>query len=85
MLMRQRRFVLGCLGWTFVVGVGLAALDALTLRLFFVLSLAGFLGAMEVATPFEVKPVWVRRARVVLALALAVFGSLVVSELVAKV
>jgi len=56
---RQRqRFIHGQLAWMLMVIVLLAVLDALTLELYFVLSLIGLLVVVELTAPFNVTPRW---------------------------
>lgn len=63
--------------------VALAALDSLSLELFFVLSLLGFLIVTELTAPVRVTPTWRRRLRWFVALGLAAFGYVVVRRVLA--
>lgn len=59
----------------------LALLDALTVELFFVLSLIGFLVVTELTAPFAVTPRWRKRLKWIIALGLLVFGAIVVRRI----
>lgn len=61
----------------------LAALDALSLKLFFVVSLIGFLVVLELTAPLNVTPQWRRRLRWILALAMIGFVAIVVRRILA--
>ncbi len=63
--------------------LALALLDALTVELFFVLSLIGFLVVTELTAPFAVTPRWRKRLRWIIALGLLVFGVIVVRRILA--
>ena len=75
---RRQRFVHGQTAWMLATIVGLAALDALSLELFFVISLVGFLVVVELTAPFSVTPQWRSRLRWIILAGLAVFGYIVV-------
>jgi hypothetical protein len=59
------------------VVVVLAALGALSLELFFVLSLIGLLVVIELTAPFDVTPAWRRRLKWLIALGLLGFAYVV--------
>ena len=80
---RRQRFVVATTGWFLAVALLLVLLDSLTLELFFVLSLIGFLIAMELTAPVGVTPRWRRRLRWLLVPALVVFAYLVVRRILA--
>lgn len=61
--------------------LALALLDALTLELFFVLSLIGFLVVTELTAPFAVTPRWRKRLKWIIALGLVVFSAIVVRRI----
>ena len=83
MLTRRRRlFLNGQLAWMLSVIVTLALFDALSLELFFLLSLIGLLIVTELTAPVNVTPEWRRRLRWVVLAGLAVFGYIVVRWLV---
>ena len=83
MLTRRRRlFLNGQLAWMLSVIVILALFDALSLELFFLLSLIGLLIVTELTAPVNVTPEWRRRLRWVVLAGLAVFGYIVVRWLV---
>ena len=63
MATRQRQqFIYGHLTWVLGTILVLTLLDALTLELFFVVSLVGFLVIVELVAPQAVSPRW-RRSR----------------------
>ena len=64
-----------------VVLVGLAALGALSLELFFVLSFIGLLVVVEFTAPFNVTPRWRRRLKWFIVLGLLVFVGLVLRQM----
>jgi hypothetical protein len=80
---RRQRFVHGQTAWMLATIVGLAALDALSLELFFVVSLIGFLVVVELTAPFSVTPQWRSRLRWIILAGLAVFGYIVVQRVLA--
>ncbi len=83
MLTRRRRlFLNGQLAWMLSAIVVLALFDALSLELFFLLSLIGLLIVTELTAPVNVTPEWRRRLRWVVLAGLAVFGYIVVRWLV---
>ena len=61
--------------------LGLALLDALSLELFFVLSLIGFLIVTELTAPLNVSPAWRRRLRWVIAAGLLGFAVIVIRRI----
>lgn len=63
--------------------LALAVLDALSLELFFVVSLIGFLVVLELTAPLNVTPEWRRRLRWILAIAMIGFVAIVVRRIVA--
>ncbi|QLH81345.1 hypothetical protein [Halosimplex pelagicum] len=77
----RRRFVQGNLVWLLATALALVLLDALTLELFFVVALIGFLVTLELATPVSVTPRWRRRLRWIVAVGLLVFGYIVVRRI----
>ena len=61
--------------------LALALLDALSLELFFVLSLIGFLIVTELTAPLNVSPAWRRRLRWVIVAGLIGFAIIVVRRI----
>ena len=61
--------------------VVLATIGSLSLELFFVLSLIGFLVVVELTSPVAVTPEWRRRLPWFIALGLLVFGYIVVRRI----
>ena len=60
---RRQQFIHGQAAWMLAVLVGLAAVGALSLELFFVLSLIGLLVVIELTAPFNVTPKWRSRLK----------------------
>ena len=80
---RRRRFITGTLAWQLAAALVLVLLDALTLELFFVVALIGFLVVTELTAPFRVTPRWRRRLRWLIAGGLLVFAYVVVKRILA--
>lgn len=79
---RRRRFIHGQTAWMLATIVLLALLNTLSLELFFVLSLIGFLVVTELTAPFNVTPEWRARLRWIIAVGLAIFGYIVVRRII---
>lgn len=60
---RRQQFIHGQAAWMLAVIVVLAALGALSLELFFVLSLIGLLVVIELTAPFNLTPTWRSRLK----------------------
>ena len=80
---RRQQFVAGQVVWLLATIVVLSVLGALSLELFFVVSLIGFLVVIELTAPFAVTPTWRRRLRWLVLLGLLVFGYVVVRRILA--
>lgn len=81
---RQRQqFIIGHVAWLLGTLLVLSVLGALSLELFFVVSLIGFLIVVELTAPFAVTPMWRRRLRWIIGLGLLVFGYIVVRRILA--
>lgn len=78
---RRRRFIYGQTAWMLATIVGLALLGALSLELFFVVSLIGFLIVVELTAPFSVTPAWRSRLRWIVLLGLLGFSYIVVRRI----
>lgn len=78
---RRRRFIHGQTAWMLASALALVLLDTLTLELFFVLSLIGFLVITELTAPFNVTPQWRTRLKWIIGLGLVVFGYIVVRRI----
>jgi hypothetical protein len=74
---RRQRFVRAQTAWMVAAIVVLTLLGALTLELFFVVSLIGLLVVVELTAPFAVTPRWRARLRWVIVLGLVGFGYVV--------
>lgn len=79
---RRRRFIHGQTAWMLATIVLLALLNTLSLELFFVLSLIGFLVVTELTAPFNVTPEWRTRLRWIIVVGLAIFGYIVVRRII---
>lgn len=78
---RRQRFIHAQIAWMLTAIIGLGLLESLTLELFFVLSLIGFLVVVEITAPFNVTPHWRKRLRWIIGLGLIVFGYIVVKRI----
>ncbi|EMA30207.1 hypothetical protein [Haloarcula japonica] len=82
MATRQRqRFIYGHLTWVLGTILVLTLLDALTLELFFVVSLIGFLVTVELVAPQAVSPRWRRRLWWLIGLGLVGFAYVVIKRI----
>lgn len=79
---RRRRFIHGQIAWMLVSAFLLSLVGALSLELFFILSLIGLLVLTEVTAPRNVTPRWRRRLHVLVIIGLLAFMYHVVSRLV---
>ena len=81
---RQRnRFIIGHMAWAVGTILALSLSGALSLELFFVVSLIGFLIVVELTAPFAVTPQWRRRLRWIIGVGLLVFGYIVIRRILA--
>lgn len=78
---RRLRFVHAQAAWLLAALLALTLLEALSLELFFVVSLVGFLVVIQLTAPFNVTPRWRRRLTWFIAVGLAVFGYIVVKRI----
>lgn len=78
---RRQRFLHGQAAWMLASILLLSLVGALSLELFFVLSLIGFLVVVELTAPFGVTPRWRRRLRWIVLLGLLGFGAVVVRRI----
>ncbi|KAB1198232.1 MULTISPECIES: hypothetical protein [Haloferax] len=78
---KRQRFVYAQLGWMLGVTLLLVLLESLTLELFFVVSLIGFLVITELTAPFRVTPAWRRRLLWVIGIGLVGFGYIVIQRI----
>ncbi|QKG92010.1 hypothetical protein HPS36_03765 [Halorubrum salinarum] len=81
-LEKRRRFVYALVAWMVSVILLLAALNALELELFFVVSLIGLLVVVELTAPFNVTPQWRRRLLPVILAGLAGFSYIVIRRII---
>lgn len=80
---RRQRFIYAQTAWMLAAVVGLTLLGALSLELFFVISLIGFLVVVELTAPFSVTPEWRSRLRWIILIGLAGFAYVVVRRILA--
>lgn len=80
---RRERFVHAQAVWMLATLVALTAVGALSLELFFVLSLIGLLVVIEFTAPVTVTPRWRRRLLWVVVLGLAIFAVIVLRRILA--
>ncbi|MBO4247115.1 hypothetical protein IL252_04690 [Halomicrobium sp. IBSBa] len=80
---RRQRFVVGQVAWMSATVLALALLGSLSLELFFVVSLIGFLVVIELTAPFSVTPRWRARLKWLVLLGLLAFGYVVVRRILA--
>ena len=80
---RRQRFIHGQIAWMLVSILVLAALQSLSLELFFVLSFIGLLVLIELTAPFNVTPTWRRRLKWFILVGLIVFTIIVVRRILA--
>lgn len=80
---RRRRFVYGQTAWMVGSVLVLSLLGALSLELFFVVSLIGFLVVVELTAPFAVTPRWRVRLKWLILVGLVGFGYVVVKRILA--
>ena len=80
---RRIRFLYGHLAWMCTGALSLVLLDSLSMELFFVISLIGFLVITELTAPFSITPAWRRRLRWVIGIGLLIFGYVVIRRIMA--
>lgn len=79
---RRRRFIHGQTAWMLATIIVLSLVGALSLDLFFMLSLVGLLIVTELTAPFNVTPEWRARLKWIIVAALAIFGYIVIRRLI---
>ena len=80
---RRQRFIYAQTAWMLAAIGGLTLLGALSLELFFVVSLIGFLIIVELTAPFSVTPEWRSRLRWIILVGLVGFAYVVVRRVLA--
>lgn len=80
---RRQQLIVGHLGWMLGTILVLTILGALSLELFFVVSLIGFLVVVELTAPFTLTPRWRARLKWVILLGLIGFGYVVIKRILA--
>lgn len=71
---RAQRFVYGQVAWMLATILALALLGSLTMEVFFIGSLLGFLVLTELTAPFNVRPAWRARLKWFILLGMVAFG-----------
>ncbi|MFC6733993.1 MULTISPECIES: hypothetical protein [unclassified Haladaptatus] len=77
----RQRFIVGQTAWMLATILCLALLDSLSLELYFVVSLIGFLVVVELTAPFAVTPTWRARLKWIILIGLAGFAYVVVKRI----
>lgn len=77
------RFVYAQTAWMAAAVLVLAILESLSLELFFVIALIGFLVTLELTAPFAITPRWRRRLMWLVGIGLLVFGYIVIRRILA--
>lgn len=80
---RRQRFIHANIAWMTASVLLLTLLQSLSLELFFVVSLIGFLVITELTAPFSVTPTWRARLKWIIGLGLLVFGYVVLRRILA--
>jgi len=80
---RRQQFLFGNLAWLLGAALVLTLLGSLSVELFFVVALIGFLVVVELTAPFAVTPRWRGRLKWLIGLGLLVFGYIVVRRILA--
>jgi hypothetical protein len=78
---RRQQFLHGQIAWMLSTLVLLAILGALSLDLYFVVSLIGFLVLVELTAPFNITPQWRSRLKWPILLGLVGFAAIVVKRI----
>lgn len=78
---RRQQLIVGQVGWMLTTVLVLSLLQALSLELFFVVSLIGFLVVVELTAPFAVTPRWRARLKWIILLGLLGFGYIVIRRI----
>jgi hypothetical protein len=80
---RRQRFIYAQTAWMLATIVGLTLLGALSLELFFVVSLIGLLVVVELTAPISITPRWRKRLRWIILLGLIGFTYIVIRRILA--
>ena len=78
---RRSQFLIGNIAWFLGAVLVLSVLGSLSLELFFVVSLIGFLVVVELTAPFNVTPEWRSRLKWLILAGLVVFGGIVIRRI----
>ena len=77
---RAKRFVYGQTTWMLATVLVLSFLGELTLEVFFISSLLGFLILTEFTAPFNVRPEWRARLKWFILIGMVIFGYFMVNR-----
>lgn len=77
---RSQRFVHGQITWMLATVLVLSLLGELTLEMFFIGSLLGFLVLTELTAPFNVRPEWRSRLKWLILAGMMIFGYFMVNR-----
>lgn len=77
---RAQRFVYGQVAWMLATILALSLLGALTIEVFFIGSLLGFLVLAELTAPFGISPTWRARLKWFILLGMVAFGYFMVKR-----
>lgn len=80
---RRQRFIHGQTAWMLGTIIALSLLNSLSMELFFVVSLIGFLVMVELTAPFNVTPRWRSRLKWLIFLGLIGFTYIVIKRILA--
>ena len=78
---RRQQLIHGQAIWMCVALLVLTALGALSLDLYFIISLVGFLVLVELTAPFAVTPAWRQRLKWIILAGLLVFAAIVIRRI----
>lgn len=79
---RRQQFLIGNIAWLLGSLLVLSLLSSLSLELFFVVSLIGFLVIIELTAPVAVAPTWRQRLKWLIGVGLIAFGYIVVRRII---
>jgi hypothetical protein len=77
----RQQFIAGQIAWQMAAILCLTLLNALSLELFFVISLIGILIIVEITAPFRLAPRWRQRLKWIIGAGLLLFGYVVVHRI----
>ena len=78
---RRLQFIHAQVAWLLAALLALTLLEALSLEVFFVVSLIGILVVVQLTAPFKVTPRWRARLKWLILVGLLIFGYIVVKRI----